>query len=841
MNNPRRIQRHLAKALAAGAVLVAAALPMAIAGVASAAATTYTVAFSTSTHAYTGPGDSGTVTITASAPTFAGDGGNATITTNATGVTFSGVVDTSTTVLTASYAVASTTTPGAYNLTITDNAGTETIASGFTVNAAPTVTSLSPTSIVDNPAATATPVTVTGSGFFGTPTVTLTNSTNGTMLKNTVTASAVYPATASTLTVNVTPVNKITNGAATPGTYTMTVTNPDGGTVTTGAIFTITGDEVSNVTPSSFNAVSTAYAITINGGGFQQNAAVYLYASGTAILASPTASNCPNATLSNVTIATANSITATLTTGAGPLTNVVCDVYVLNSGAGDNGAGFDLAGAVGFGTAPSTVAPVITASSLTTAAALNAGDPSSTIVLTGSGFGAANGVTATIAPDGATTTAATLSGCVANGTGTTLTCSLTPGDTGLKTGIAGSFTVSVNGGTLANAFTVAGPAITSLAPSALAIGVPVGTAVAITGTGFSNTTTGTVTPGTPNSNLAGVFQYVSPTSENFVVTGSPTAATAAATPATLTVKSVNANGFTVSSQPGNLAIDGLPSVTSLKYSTAGTSGVGVGATAQGITIGGAGFQAGATVGSFVTAAGVADANVKATVTAVTASQITATIAVAAGDKNTIVGYTVTNPDGGAAKISAIAPLGLTIDAAPTITAVTPTPVLASATNAITITGTGFAAGAVVNATSNATCGTTTVVSATSITVSCTFGVAQTTGTSLVVTNVDGGSATSAVVLPASSGPKPPAAFRVIGAHGYAVPGRTVHMTISGTGFYGQPRITSSAAGTRVGVSKDSGHVLVLRVTTKAGTRHGKYTFTIRLANGKTGRANYSVR
>jgi hypothetical protein len=338
----------------------------------------------------------------------------------------------------------------------------------------------------------------------------------------------------------------------------------------------------------------------------------------------------------------------------------------------------------------------------------------------------------------------------------------------------------------------------------------------------------------------GIFQYVSATTENFVVTGSPTAATNAATPATLTVSSVNANGYAVASQPGNLAIDGLPSVTGLAYSTTGTTGVGVGATAQKITLSGTGFQAGATIGSFVTAGAVADANVKATVTAVTSTQITATIAIAAGDTNTIVGYTVTNPDGGAAKISGIAPLGLTIDAAPTITAVSPTPVLASATNAITITGTGFATGAVVTATSNATCGTATVVSATSITVSCTFGVAQSTASSLVVTNVDGGSATSAVVLPATSTkPKAPA-FHVSGAHGFAVAGRTVTMTITGTGFYGAPRITSSAAGTRVAVSHDNGHLLTIRVTTRAGQR-GEHTFTIRLANGKTGRANYSIR
>jgi hypothetical protein len=841
MNTLRLLPRGMAKAVAAGAVLVAAALPMAIA-TAAGAATSYTVSFSTSSAAYTGPGDSGTVTITASAATFAGDGGNASITTNATGVTFSGVVDTSQTVLTASYAVASTTAAGAYDLTITDNAGTETITNGFTVDAAPTVTSLSTSSIVDNPAAVATNVTVTGSGFFGTPKVTFTSTVDGTKLANTPAASSgTQSATVSTFVDAVSPFNKVTGGGATPGTYTMTVTNPDGGTVTTGPIFTIVGDVVSSVTPSSFNTVSTAYSITINGGGFQQNAAVYLYISGETPVSPASASDCADAALSNVSISSASTITATLTTKA-TILNEVCDVYVVNSGLGDNGAGYDLAGAVAFGTAASSVPPVITSSSLTTAAALNAGDPASTIVLTGSGFGANNGLINAIAPDGTTTTAATLSGCVANGAGTTLTCSLQAGNTGLKTGIAGAYKVSVNGGTLANAFTVAGPAITSLAPTALAIGVPVGTIVAITGTGFSPTTTGSFTAGTPASGLSGVFQYVNPTTEDFVVTAKPTAATAAATPATLTVSSVNANGYTVASQPASLAIDGLPAVTGLSYATTGTSGVGVGATAQKITITGSGFATGATVGSFVNASGTADPNVTATVTAVTASSITATIAITAGDTNTIDGYTVTNTDGGAIKVSAIAPLGLTIDAAPTVTAVSPSTATPSATNAFTLTGTGFATGATVTASSNGTCGTATVVSSTSITVSCTLGAEGTSAVTLAVTNIDGGTGVSPTVLPAATTPPPvKKPFHVSRVVGVARAGHTVTVYIIGTGFFGQPRITSNAPGTRATVSHDSGTRLTVRVTVKAGTRHGVKTFTVWLANGKHGAVHYISR
>jgi hypothetical protein len=107
-----------------------------------------------------------------------------------------------------------------------------------------------------------------------------------------------------------------------------------------------------------------------------------------------------------------------------------------------------------------------------------------------------------------------------------------------------------------------------------------------------------------------------------------------------------------------------------------------------------------------------------------------------------------------------------------------------------------------------------------------------------VVNPDGGTATSGTILAAGAAAS---TFHVTNpAHGTAIAGKTVTMTISGTGFYGQPKITSSAAGTKVGVSKDTGKVLTIRVTTKAGVR-GEHTFTIRLANGKTGKANYAIK
>jgi hypothetical protein len=230
--------------------------------------------------------------------------------------------------------------------------------------------------------------------------------------------------------------------------------------------------------------------------------------------------------------------------------------------------------------------------------------------------------------------------------------------------------------------------------------------------------------------------------------------------------------------------------------------------------------------------------VTATVTAVTPTQITATVKIAAGDTNTADGYTVTNPDGGTYVVSAIS-YPLTIAAGPTITAVSPAAATQSSTNAFTITGTGFETGVVVSASSDGTCATAVLTGTTSIAVSCTLGAATATPVSLIVTNPDGGSATSAPVLLATTVVVKPA-LRVTKVHGYAVSGRWVSMTISGTGFYAEPKITSTAPGSRVEVLKDSGTLLTLRVWTKAHIA-GEHTFTIRLANGKSVKANYAIK
>jgi hypothetical protein len=385
------------------------------------------------------------------------------------------------------------------------------------------------------------------------------------------------------------------------------------------------------------------------------------------------------------------------------------------------------------------------------------------------------------------------------------------------------------------AFSVAGPTITSAAPVALAVGAPVGTIVALTGTGFGPTTTGSIVASVGTA-PTGVFQNVSATQEDFVVTATVGSTSTDA----ITVSSFDSYGASSTSAPFAFAVQGAPAVSSTTYVT-GTTGVGVGAKAQIITVNGSGFATGATIGKFVSTAAVADPAVTGTVTSVNAAgtQLTATIAIAAGDLNRIDGFTITNTNGGTTTATAAAPAGLVIDAGPTVTAVAPATAVANSTNAFTITGTGFLTGATVSATGSGTCGVATVVSATSITVSCTIGAKSATAVTLVVTNLDGGAAASATVLAAST-TTTASGFSIGAVHGSAVVGRTVTLTISGTGFYGQPKITSSAPGTRAVVTKDSGKLLTVRVTTAKTTKAGEKTFTIKLANGKSGKRNYKL-
>ena len=833
MNNPRRIQRHFVRALAAGALLAAAALPMAIATAASAAATPSltSITFTPSGPGNTiGQGATGTFTLTGVG--FAGNGGvDALTATGGAGVSFSNDAETaSTTTITGDYAVIGGATVTTYGLSFTDNTNVValTLASAFSVTASPTFLTISPSFIGVSQGATS--VNLTGTGFESGATVTMVSTVDSTSLKvGTTTLNA-----DGSLTFSVTPVNAVSSAPATPGTYNVKITNPDGGSVAAGAVFQVFVMTLSEISPSAIATTGGTPVLTLTGSGFEFGAVVTGSCGSGSI------------TFGASTFVSPTSLTVTVTggTATGP---TECDITVTNPPAvgppagipPGNGATFLLGGGLGIGAA-SSVAPVVTGSSSTAATAIVPGAAGSTVTLTGLGF--SNYDTAVFTDEAGITpaTGVTVSSCIESGNGTALTCVVTVG-TGA---VAGTDSVSVDSSApFADGLYVAGPTITSMAPTAIVVGAPVGTVVALTGTGFTNTMTGTVTPKAGGS-LNGILQYVSATSANFVVTVSPNTndVTTTAASDSITLSQLVSAGVSVSSAPFNLTVDGPPVVTSpVTYATAGTSGVGVGAKAQGIVIHGVGFSTGATVTAFTNTAGVADTNVTVTVTAVNTAgtQITATVAVAAGDLNTAVGYTVTNTDGGKAVVSAYQ-FPITIDAGPTITSVSPSTGLAGATNAFTLTGTGFTAASVVSVDTNGSCGATTFVSATSLTVSCTLGVLETTASNMLVKNPDGGTA-SIVILPAATTTPPPKPkpFHVSGVHGRALVGHAVRVIIIGSGFHGQPRITSSAAGTKAVVTRDTGKELIVLVKTPASTKPGVKTFTI-TQQGHRAKVHYSV-
>jgi hypothetical protein len=381
----------------------------------------------------------------------------------------------------------------------------------------------------------------------------------------------------------------------------------------------------------------------------------------------------------------------------------------------------------------------------------------------------------------------------------------------------------------ATAFTVAGPVITATSPAKLAAGAPVGTVITITGTGFTSSLAGGIT------HFTGVLADVSATTATFTLT-----ATGDATARTdvLGASETVSAGNSVAVAPFNIVVDAAPTVSGTVNKATGLTPVGAGAVAVPITISGTGFQTGVTVGSFKNAYGVADPGVTATVTSVNAAgtAITAAVTIGASDANLSDSFVITNPDTGAVTASAFG-TGLFIAAAPTITAVTPATGVASGTTTFAITGTNFASGAtVVTSPSNGTCGAVTFTSSTSLSVTCTLGVAETTATSLLVTNPNGGQVTSAPIL---------AAVTVVsvtpyttGESGNGTAGKTVSIHVTGAGFYGQPKV-SAPAGIKAVVSADSGSVLTVRVTVPAKVG-GERTLTFTEPNGDVFKANFKA-
>ncbi|MEP6764169.1 MAG: IPT/TIG domain-containing protein [Gemmatimonadaceae bacterium] len=489
---------------------------------------------------------------------------------------------------------------------------------------------------------------------------------------------------------------------------------------------------------------------------------------------------------SNTAVATVSSSTTSTVTVTAVSPGTATITVTANGAAGTN-----LNAASVTNTATVTVtAPTPTLTSATPNSGVLAGG--TTVTLAGTNF--ATGATVTVGG-----TAATNVVVAANGNSLTFT---TPAH---AAGASAIVVTNTNGTTvtLANGFTYLGaaPTVTAIAPATAPLAG--GTAVTITGTGFVTGATVTI-GGTAATNVV----FVSATS----ITATAPAHAAGAVSVVVTNPDTQiatlANGFTYTAAAA-------PVVTSIAPNGGGIAGGSV------ITITGTGFGAGATVSIGGTAA-----------TAVVVNSATSITATAPAHAAGAVPVVVTNADN---QIGTLAG-GFTYfaAAAPAITSIAPNAGNIAGGSAITITGTGFGAGATVTIGGTAATGVV-LNSATSISAIVPAHAAG--AVSVVVTNADTQSATLAGGFLYTAVPAP-GVTSVTPNNGAIAGGNTV--TITGTGFGVGTTVTiggiaatgvviNSATSITVTVPAHAAGVVPIVVTNadnQTGTLVGAYTYAV---------------
>ena len=567
----------------------------------------------------------------------------------------------------------------------------------------PTITSLSPTS-----------ATAGAAGF--TLTVNGTNYVSGSVVNFNGTATTTTFVSATQLTASVTAAE-----IATAGTFNVTVTNPaPGGGASGNSPFTVNNPSptISTLSPSSATVGGAAFTLTVNGTNFNHSSVVTF-----------------NGTARTTTFVSATQLTIQVTTGdIAALASL--PLFVTNP-------------APGGGTSTTVILPVtnppptITTISPTSAIAGAAG-----FTLTVNGTGFVTGATVNFNGNSKTTTFVN---------STQVTAAITAADIAA----AGTFNVTVTnpapgGGTSgASPFTVNNPVptITSLSPSSALAG----------GAAFTLTVNGT------NFNSSSVVNFNGTAATTTVV--SATQVTAAITAAQIaTAGSLNvtvtnpAPGGGTSGNSSFAVNNPAPTITSLSPTSAIKGG-----TAFTLTVNGTGFVS-ASVVNFNGAA--------KTTTFVSATQVTAAITAADIATAGTFNVTVTNPapGGGTSGISTFT----VNNAVPAITSLSPTSAIAGgAAFTLTVNGTNFVSGAVVNFNGNAK--TTTFVSATQVTAAITAADIATAGTfNVSVTNPAPGGGASGNSLFNVNNPVP--SIMSLSPNSATVGGAAFTLTVNGTNF-----------------------------------------------------------
>ncbi|HTR71275.1 MAG TPA: prepilin-type N-terminal cleavage/methylation domain-containing protein [Mycobacteriales bacterium] len=464
----------------------------------------------------------------------------------------------------------------------------------------PTITSISPTTVV---AGKSTTFTVVGTNYQSGLTVSIAE--NGTALTPT---SATLTGTTQ-LTFLATPLSGVTGAE----TFTVTITNPDTGTITGSRVITVDAPPTVSAIAPTTALVSKTTTFTVTGTGFQSGATYTLSEAGTSIGSGTV----------GYTSSTSVTVVGTTLSSTGSKS---FSVTVTNP---DTGSG------TGTQTITVNANPAIT--SISPASVLPSA--ATTFTLTGTGF--QSGATYTISEAGTSigsgtvgytsSTSVTVAGTTLSGTGSkSFSVTLTNPDGGTTTATA---TITVD----------ALPTITSYAIPAAGVAPGVSATWTVTGTGFQSGATYTVTENGTTVG-SGTVGYTSSTSVTVAV--SPTTSTGSQ-PFIVTITNPDTGA---ASRTQTVSVDALPvlgSITSSSTTHNSTTTVTLG------TSGTSGLVSGATVTvSWTRTGGPNSTPTPGTVTLTGSTKATFSVATPTSAKS---GYTLkvtwTNPDGGSTSIS----------------------------------------------------------------------------------------------------------------------------------------------------------------------------------------------
>ena len=800
-----RIPRYLVRALSAGAMVVAAVLPLAAAGTAGAATTPATLS-----SLYTNTGTSGSYSTTPAVVTYTGS-----VTAPASSSPFGATA----TITASGYAY----WPIGTTFVANANTYTTTAAATLGTTASPVAVTASSGSVLAAPSGAVTTVN------YGTEVISYTVSAGVLSASINVGTTITIPAGTGIAATGIPANDYLTASASiTAASAPLSLAIPLPSTTNTGNLGAVTYSTSAQQTLPTFGAGGASATVFVTGSGFAANGGTVTFATDAA-----------GVTFTNATELSSTLASATLTTGAS--TPGFYGVTITDG----NGTTTALANAFQIASAP-----VVTTVSPSTVLASGSAQ---SLSLTGSGLVTGQSVVFTSEVDGTTITAGTIT---ASST-TSATVSVTAQNSvTLGSATPGAYDVTITGGTSGNVFggistttkvlTVNSFGFTSASPSYIplvgASGAAATTTITLNGTNLGTSgalqvsTSATYASG---SDVTAAWQLTTTSITNSAITATITEPAAYNIAGLLSFQWTNSSG-SVSTFNGAIGVGqsstasgNAPAITSV--SSVGTLSIGSAAT---LVVTGTNFVPSATTASF-NVGGTTTANPSLSCTSFTAISTTTGTCVLNGSavsSSTVAGpqdLVLTTAAGSGTYKSA-----LTI-AGPVITAASPSVLGIGVGQVVTLTGTGFpttgttfgvtVTGATAASSNGGTSNAATVVSATSATVYLTASQASVTITIPGVSTVSTTSPTFSMT--AGAAPTIGAASYASTTAGVGVGASSIPVTWTGTGFLPGAKLSFSGTGVTATVTSVTSTSVTANVSVATGTTPGLQHVTLTNANG----------